>query len=142
MTKSNAPAAATTTPAVTAAAKFELPAPKNARGGSSLYKFDELTEVGMTFGVKGKTFKQVSGAVSGANRKGKQPVNDADGNPTYETKPMSSGPNGETTQVPDTSKPITKVVKKFRAVEVTPELAKQIKGTPLEGSDVLVGRTV
>ncbi len=141
MTKSTTKAAAPAA-SVTEAVKFELPAPKTNRGQGSIYKFDSLTEVGQSFGVKGKTLKQVSSAISAANRKGKAAVEDKDGNPTYETKAMPSGPNGELTQVPDTSKPITKVVRKFRAVEVDADLKKQIKGTPLEGSDVIVGRII
>src|SRR6185369_6661126 len=107
---------------------------------TSLYPFDTLTEVGQSFGVKNKDVRGMSSIISNQNKKHKVPVKDANGNIEYHTKQLTAA-DGSVTEVPDTSKPKTTFAKKFEAREVTPEIAKLLKGTPGEGSKVIVTRT-
>lgn len=113
-----APKAAKVAPEVTPIATLNLTLPESGRrgGAQSAYLFTTL-EVGQFFGVKNKTRAQISAAVSNANRKGKQEVKDANGNVVN-----------------------TVVTRHFVAHDVTPDIAKQIEGTDLAGSTVLVTR--
>lgn len=115
-----------------------LPEKSSKRGSQSLYPFDKLA-VGEAFGVKNKTAANLSSIVSNANRKNTRELKDAEGNTVYETKVLK-GADGSETTVPDTSKPKREAVKHFYAIDVDGDMKKQIKGTPLEGSTVLVCR--
>lgn len=126
-------------PIIGGIASIALSRPTGAgRGSKSLYPFDTL-EVGSAFAVMNKDARGMSSIVSNQNRKHRAPVLNADGTPQYETTGASDG-NGGTIQVPDTSKPKTTQTKKFFAVDVDAELAKQIKDTPLKGAKTLVYR--
>lgn len=123
---------------VTAVASVTLPAPAHRGGTESNYPFDDL-EVGSAFGVKDRDKKGMASAVGNANRKYRVNKTDDAGNTVYKTKTMK-GTDGVETQVPDTDNPETVATRHFRVRDVTPEIAKLIKGTALEGSKVLVER--
>lgn len=128
-------------PVMTGVAAIPVPHVKPAsRGSKSPYPFDTL-EIGHAFGVKNKTAKQLSSIVSNQNRKdaNHRPVKDQNGNVVYKTTEMKAG-DGTVTKVP-TNEPEMEQIKAFQAFDVDAELKKQIKGTPLEGSTVLVFRT-
>jgi len=126
-------------PQMTSTFKVDLPKPVSRRGSESIYPFATLTEVGMAFGVKNKDKNSLSSIVSNANKKARIPVNDANGNPTFETKDLTAQ-DGSVTRVPDTSKPITTATAHYYAVDVDKALAAKIKGSPLEGSKALIVR--
>ena len=108
-----------TTPAaaVTGVTTLSLTAPTRGGGKPSIYPFATL-EVGQVFGIVGKKKADISSAVSAANRKGKSDVKDSEGNVIN-----------------------TVVSRHFFAVDVTPEIAEQIKDKPeLAGATVLVQR--
>lgn len=138
-----AAAAAKTTrvPPVITGAGVAIPQPvrNTKRGSESQYPFDTLTEVGMAFGVKGKEAKNLTSIVSAANRKNQINKTNPDGTVIYKSQEVTN-PDGSKTTVP-TSQPEKTAGKHFYAWDVTPEYAKQnLKGTPLEGSSVLVFR--
>lgn len=109
-------AAAAPAVTVTGAVAFELTPPARKGGAESKYPFDTL-EVGQAFGAKGINKRGISSAVSNANRKNRSEI-----------------------EAPDGTKS-TVQTKHFFAVDVDAELAKKLKGTPLEGSSVLVSRS-
>lgn len=112
-----APAAAKIAPVVSGTAAIPMPERKTNRGSKSLYPFETLTTTGMAFGLKNKTAKDVSSAISNQNRKWKvESVNPTTGEKTVEQQ------------------------RHFFAHDVDAEYAKTLKGTPLEGSTVLVFR--
>jgi hypothetical protein len=125
-----AQAAAPVISAVSAA--VPIPELKNKRGGNSIYPFDQLTEIGQSFGVKGKTAETIRAVVSNANRKALDTVKDAAGNVVYDTKELDQG-NGVKINVPDTSKPKKVATKKFVAADVDPK-------TDPDGANVRVWR--
>ncbi len=127
------------TPAtVTAVASISLP-PLAARGGTaSVYPFDQL-EVGQVFGVKDRDKAGMTSAIGNANRKYRKPKTDDTGATVYKTKQITDAA-GTPIQVPDTENPEMVAERQFRARDVTADIAKEIKGTPLEGSKVLVER--
>ena len=133
------PATPRVEPVLTGAFKIDMPERQSKRGSESKYPFDTLTEIGQAFGVKNKTASQLSSIVSNANRKALVEVKDAAGNTLYETKELT-GADGTKTVVPDTSKPKTEATKHFFAHDVDAAMKAKIKGTPLEGSTVLVFR--
>ena len=111
-TETAAPAAA-----VTGVTTLSLTAPTRGGGKPSIYPFATL-EVGQVFGIVGKKKADISSAVSAANRKGKSDVKDSEGNVIN-----------------------TVVSRHFFALDVTPEIAEQIKDKPeLAGATVLVQR--
>lgn len=133
--------AAKVAPIMTGTFAMPIPAEKATnRGSKSPYPFETL-EVGHAFGVKNKTAKQLSSIVSNQNRKdaNHRPIKDENGNIKYKMTDLT-GPDGSVTKVP-TKEPETEQIKAFAAYDVSDELKKQIKGTPLEGSSVLVFRT-
>lgn len=114
-TETTAPAAPAAT--VTGVTTISLTAPTRGGGKPSIYPFATL-EVGQVFGIVGKKKVDISSAVSAANRKGKSEVKDSEGNVIN-----------------------TVVSRHFFAVDVTPEIAEQIKDKPeLAGATVLVQR--
>lgn len=115
-----------------------MPERSRARGSKSLYPFDDLTEVGMSFGVKNRTAKQLSSILSNANRKAMVNKVDADGNVVFKTKELK-GADGSTSQVP-TAEPEKVTGKHFYAVDVTGDFAKAIKGTAHDGCKAVVFR--
>lgn len=118
-TKTDAASATeTTAPAtVTGVTTLSLTAPTRGGGKPSIYPFATL-QVGQVFGIVGKKKADISSAVSAANRKGKSEVKDSEGNVIN-----------------------TVVSRHFFAVDVTPEIAEQIKDKPeLAGATVLVQR--
>lgn len=134
-------AAKTTEPIVVGRANgIEMPEVKRAGGAKSIYDFDSL-EVGEAFGVKGKDKKAMQSPISNAHKKYKVKKTDDAGNTLYETKTIK-GDDGQDRQVPDTEKPKMEFGRHFVAFDVTKgsDLEKKIKGTPLEGSSVVVFR--
>ena len=129
------------TPALTEVVTgVQLPEVARRRAGSvSIYPFDSLTEVGAFFGVKNKDKRSLSSVVSNQNKKYRVHATDAGGQPMYKTNTITA-PDGSKTDVPDTSKPIYTHSRKFEAREVDTETAKVLKGTPAEGSKVLIVR--
>lgn len=112
---------------------------RGGRGTPSVYPFDSLTEVGQFFPVMNKDKRAMSSVVSNQNKKHKVQATDAGGQPLYQMNEMKAA-DGSTTQVPDTSKPIMTFNKKFEVREVTPEVAKLLKGKA-DGAKVLIVRT-
>ena len=133
----------TTTPRVdpiltAVSAAIKMPERNMARGSKSLYPFDDLTAVGMSFGVKNRTAKQLSSVISNANRKAKVNKTDESGAVVYKTKQLT-GPDGSVSQVPTTE--AEKVAgKHFYAVDATGEFGKSLKGTEHEGCKAVVFR--
>lgn len=138
----NKPAAERVAPDLTGVVSVKLPEPvrRGGRGTPSLYPFDTLTEVGQSFGVKNKDKRAMSSVISNQNKKHRVQATDNGGQPMFKMNSARDA-DGNVTEVPDTSKPIYTYTKRFEAREVTPEIAKLIKGTPAEGSKVLVVRT-
>jgi hypothetical protein len=130
-----------TAPEMTEVFTITLPTKQSNRGSVSPYKpkFEALTEVGQSFGVKGKTAKQMANIVSAQNRAAKVPLTNPDGTPQYETKKLTDGA-GNVTEIPDTTKPKTVSTKHFIVTDVTEEIAKLIEKTPLKGSTVIITR--
>lgn len=136
MTK-NAPAATNTTPAAAPAAKqvgavkrvapeltavskaIPIPTNVNTRGSKSLYPFDSLTEVGMSFGMKNKKASSLASIVSNQNRKALEPKKDENGNIVYKQKEMKDA-SGNVTYVP-TGDPEMVQTKKFQVADVDPK---------------------
>ena len=123
-----------------ATAAIPMPSRKVARGSKTLYPFDTLTAVGMSFGVKNRTAKQLSSVLSNANRKAMVNKVDASGVPVFKTKELT-GADGTVSVVP-TTEPEKVAGAHYFAVDVvggkigdTP-----IKGTALEGSTAVVFR--
>lgn len=120
-----------TTPATAAKPKREpikmtdivsnIPIPENvkgARGSKSQYKFADLTEVGMSFGVIGRTAHQMSSVISNQNKKlsTTQDTN-PDGSLKYDILRDGNGaPVG-----PDTNKPIFKKGPQYVCADVSNE---------------------
>lgn len=131
-------------PVLTGAATLTMPTRASKRGSESKYPFASLTAVGMAFGVTNKTAANLSSIVSNANRKMVKPVLGDDGKATFATKEIKDA-DGNTTTVPDTSKPITAPTAHYFAFDVTPEYRTQNKeafakdGT-FAGATVLVFR--
>lgn len=96
-----------------------MPEITSKRGSKSKYPFEQLTEVGMSFGVKGKTAASLASVVSGQNRKHKSEKKDADGNTVYKTLTQTNQ-DGSKVEIPDTSKPEMVFAKKFYAVDCDP----------------------
>lgn len=132
-------AAARVDPQLTGAAKLAIPERVSKRGSESKYPFASLTEIGMAFGVKNKKASQLSSIVSNANRKNVVAVKDEAGNAVFNTKTVKDAA-GNDIQVPDAASPKTEIKAHFIAYDVTPELAKSLKGTPLEGASAIVQR--
>jgi hypothetical protein len=96
-----------------------MPERKSKRGSVSLYRFDDLTAVGASFGVKNKTAAQLSTIVSNANRKAVQPKKNAKGNTIFKTEELK-GADGSITLVP-TKEPETEATKRFFVVDCDPK---------------------
>jgi hypothetical protein len=139
----NAASAPKTAPEITGVANIALPEPerKGGRGTPSPYPFDSLTEVGMFFGVKNKDKRAMSSIVSNQNKKHRTQATDENGMLRFKTNSVKA-PDGTVSEVPDIAKPIYDHSRKFEAREVTAEIAKLLKGTPAEGSKVVVVRTI
>lgn len=99
--------------------KVEMPERVSKRGSKSKYPFDALTEKGMSFGIKNKTAANMGSVVSGQNRKHKELVTDADGNPVFETQELK-GADGSVTEVP-TDKQKVEIQRHFFAMDVDPK---------------------
>lgn len=119
-----------------------LPEPvrKGGRGTPSVYPFDSLTEVGQFFPVMNKDKRAMSSVISNQNKKYRVQATGDDGKPVFKMNSARDA-NGNVTAVPDTSKPVYTYTKRFEAREVTPEIAKLLKGKA-EGAKVLVVRTI
>lgn len=134
-----APSGPRVAPVTSVAVKIDLPIVDRRGGRGSAYPFETLTEVGMAFGVKDKPAKNLSSVINNANKKYQTQERDANGTPVFETKSVPQA-DGSTVTVPDTAKPKMVVERRFRAVDVTPDIATNLKGTPLEGFGTLVQR--
>lgn len=128
-------------PETSAAVKIALPIADRRGGNRSLYPFESLIEAGMSFGVKGKPAKNLSSVINNANKKYLTQERDANGTPVFESKTVPQA-DGSTLTVPDTDKPRMVASRKFRATDVTPEIAEAVKGTPLEGFETLITRVL
>ena len=129
-------------PVLTAATNaIAMPVRTNNRPGSkTLYPFDTLTEVGMSFGVKNRTAHQLSSVLSNANRKAMVDKVDDAGNKVFMTKKLKAA-DGSESIVPTTD--VAKVAgRRYFAVDVIGGKVGDvaIKGTPLEGSTAVVFR--
>lgn len=97
-----------------------MPEPSTSRRGSkSPYPFDELTEGGMSFGIKNKTAKNMGSIVSNQNRKAMTEKKDAAGNVVFKMNEITDGA-GNKTQVP-TTEPEMVPTKRFFAVDCDPK---------------------
>lgn len=114
--KSDLPAAEIT--AVSTA--VQMPVKVSNRGSTSQYPFAALTAVGMSFGVKNRTRKNMTSIVSNANRKAPQvPKLDANNNPVFKTQEVKDAA-GNVTKIP-TQEPETVGAVHYVAVEVDPK---------------------
>lgn len=136
-----APSGPRVAPVTSAAVKIDLPIPERRGGNRSLYPFESLTEAGMAFGIKGKPAKNLSSVINNANKKFLIQERDENGTPVFETKTVPQA-DGSILTVPDTAKPKMTAARKFRAVDVTPDIATGLKGTALEGFETLIQRTI
>ena len=118
-------------------AKIAMPVRASRRGSESKYPFATL-EVGEAFGLKNKTAKNMTSVVSNANRKFQVNKTDDAGNVVYKTNEIKDA-QGNVTHIP-TSEPVKVAGKHFFAYDVDAATAKTLKGTPLEGSTVLIFR--
>lgn len=129
-TDTTAPTEAMTTkrvaPVLTEVGVVALPDRKTNRGGTTIYPFDKLTQVGSSFGIKDRDKKSVQGAVSNQNRKFKVPAKNDDG----------------TVILDGNGKPKMTYSQHFEVIEVDSAIAEAIKGTHLDGSKVIVRRDV
>lgn len=97
-----------------------MPEPTTSRRGSkSPYPFDALTAVGMSFGIKNKTAKNMGSIISNQNRKAMVEKKDAEGNTVFKTNEMKDA-EGNVTHVP-TSEPEMVATKHFFAVDCDPK---------------------
>jgi len=118
-----APKPTETKPTVTIGAvssAVEMPEIVNKRGAKSKYPFDDLTAVGQSFPVVGKTAASLASVVSGQNRKHKIAKVDDKGNTVY-TKLKQTALDGSVTEVDDKNKPEMVEQKKFFAVDTDPK---------------------
>jgi hypothetical protein len=93
--KSNLPAPEITT----VSSAVTMPVKVSNRGSATAYPFAALTTVGMSFGIKNRSRKNMTSIVSNANRKALVPANNADGSPKFKTKELTGG-DGTKTVVP------------------------------------------
>lgn len=89
--------------------------PAKRGGSSSSYPFDKLTVVGASFGVIGKTARQMASAITNAQKRFAEDKRDENGNIVYQTA------KGEGGAIVTTNKPVRVVTRKFYAVDVKPE---------------------
>lgn len=122
-------------------ATVNIAKPTSNRGSTTLYPFGDLSAPGQAFGVKNKTAKQLASIVSNQNKKGIVPKKDANGNVIFKTTEMKDA-NGVVIGQTPTTDPETTVERRYYAVDVTTEIGKTLKGTPLEGSSALVVREI
>lgn len=134
-----APSGPRVAPVTSGAIKIDLPIVDRRSGNRSLYPFDSLTEAGMVFGVKDKPAKNLSSVINNANKKYQVQERDVNGMALFETKTVPQA-DGTTLAVPDTDKPKMVFTRRFRAVDVTPDIAASLKGTELEGFGTLIQR--
>jgi len=137
--RAGAPSGPRVAPVTSAAVMIDLPIVDRRAGSRSLYPFESLTEVGMVFGVKGKPAKNLSSVTNNANKKYQVQERDAAGTLVYETKSVPQA-DGTSVTVPDTAKPKMVFTRRFRALDVTADIAENLKGTPLEGFETLIQR--
>lgn len=104
---------------------------KSNRGGRSLYPFDDL-EVGQSFGVRNKTQKQLASTVSGATKRHRVEVKDANGNTVFKTTDVKQA-DGSVVKQP-TLDPQTQPGRIFVSADVDPK-------TDPDGASVRVWRT-
>lgn len=118
-----------------------MPTRSSKRGSTSIFPFDTLANVGDAFGVKNRDAKSMSSVISNANRKNMVNKTDANGNVVYKTTELKDA-NGTVIGHQPTTEPEKVAGKRFAAFDVkgNKELTAAIKGTPLEGSSVLVFR--
>lgn len=142
MTKNTQSATATTATAPKATAgrvapeitnvTAKIPVPeKTRRGAKSLYPFDDLAEVGASFGVKNKTASNMASIVSNQNRRAMEPKKDETGAIVYKTKELK-GADGTITNVPTDEAEMIET-KRFICADVDPK-------TDPDGASVRVWR--
>lgn len=117
-----------------------MPTRKVARGSKTLYPFDSLTAVGMSFGVKNRTAKQLSSVLSNANRKAMVNKVDEAGNTVFKTKELKAA-DGSITLAPTTELEKVAGAHYFAVDVINGKIGDTaIKGTALEGSTAVVFR--
>lgn len=95
----------------------------NGRGRAGLYPFDELTAVGMSFGLVNRTAKNMGSVVSAANRRALVQAKNEDGSLKFdrkEVKPASISETGELISAVFESVPVMVASKKFQVFETDP----------------------
>lgn len=136
-----APTAKPSAPVITGTLTLPQPDRSTKKGGQSQFPFASLTAPGMAFGVKDRTAKSMAQIISTQNRRNLTDKKDDAGNVVYKTKEIA-GEGGNKVVVP-TTEPERIATKRFYAFDVTAEYAEaNLKGTPLEGSSVLIFREV
>lgn len=102
-----------------------MPARVSTRGSKTNYPFDQLTAIGMSFGVTNKTAKQLASIVSNQNRKLGKIVNNPDGTPKVKEVIHRDPQGNEIGRSPEMKdgKPVyeTEPSKKFYAVDTDPK---------------------
>lgn len=123
--KAKTAATETTSPRVAStisAIRVDIPVPthRSARGSKSIYPFDDLPVNG-SFGVHGRTAKQMASIVSNANRaaKNQQPKKDENGNVIFKTREVKDATTGVISHE-NTNEFVTENIKNFFAVDVNP----------------------
>lgn len=122
-------------PVITVTTKaVAMPVKSSKRGSTSVYPFDQLTEVGMSFGVKNKTAAQLSSIVSNANKRALKQATDEAGKPVFKTKDATAA-DGSVVQVP-TTEPVMIATAHFFAVDID----KSAKPADPDGANARVFR--
>lgn len=116
-----ASAAPRVTPIISAVADgIPMPAKKvTERGSKNIYPFDQLTAVGMSFGVENKTARQMAGLIGAANKRSFGDKIGEDGKPVYVMKNLTDA-DGNPVQVA-TNEIVQVALKKFAVADVNPE---------------------
>lgn len=79
-----------------------MPVRASTRGSKTIYPFEALTEIGMSFGVKNKTAEQLTSIISNQNRKLGAVKKNADGSPVFKMQDMKDASGAVVGQVPTT----------------------------------------
>lgn len=107
-------------PIVTAISKaVAMPIKSSKRGSTSLYPFDQLTEIGMSFGVKNKTAANLSSIVSNANKRAVKQATDEAGKPLFKMVEAKDAA-GNVTMIPGTE-PVMITTAHYFAIDIDPK---------------------
>jgi hypothetical protein len=98
------------------ASEIKLPERTTKRGSVSVFPFDQLTEAGMSFGLKDRTAKSLSSVVSNQNRRNMTDKKDDAGNIVFKTKTVKDAAGVETVMPTQDAERVA--VKRFFAIDV------------------------